>query len=574
MNDLRFFLALARPDRWWLRLGAALAALTLLAGIGLMSVSGWFVAAAALSGFGAAIAATRGVRGFALLRPLSRYGERLATHEATFRILARLRVWVFRTVAPLAPGRLAELRGGDLLARVTGDVDALDGLYLRLVTPAIAAACGVIAVSVLLAFTAPLALPGVLALFLACAIGLPLLAARAGRDAGARIAEAGALARAEAGDLAAGLAELKAYGADVRVRARLEAACAQWSESRRRLSRLALANAAVLSLAGPLALVTAIALAAAGGAGPALSALAGFAAFALFEAAAPLVQAGEAAGRTAAAARRLRALGEMEPAVGAPQDPCSLPAGSGLSLRGVHFTYPGRSAPALAGIDLDLDRGARIAVVGASGSGKSSIVRLLMRFYAPDAGAIAMDGADYGRLDPAAIRTRLALVDQRAELLSASVRDNLLLARPQAGQTALWAALERARADRFVRALPDGLDTWIGEQGALVSGGQARRIALARAFVKDAPVLLLDEPTEGLDAATEAEFVAALEDWLGERADRSVLIVTHRPALLAPAREIVVLEEGRIVESGPAGRLAGSGGAFDRLFPGFAPSTR
>lgn len=570
MSDLRFFLALARPDRWWLRLGAVLAALTLLAGIGLLSVSGWFIAAASVSGFAAAIAATRGVRGFALLRPLSRYGERLATHEATFRILARLRVWVFRTVAPLAPGRLSSLRGGDLLARVTGDVDALDGLYLRLVTPVIAAVCAVIAVSILLALTAPLALPGVLALFALTGIGLPLLAGRAGRDAGDEVAQASAQARAEAGDLAAGMAELKAYGADARVAGRLARASARWTQAQRDLARLTMINAAVLALAGPAGLVAALALASAGGAGPAAAALAGFAAFALFEAAAPLVQAGEAYGRTAASARRLKALDEMEPAVAVPETPAPLSDRSDVALEGVSFTYPGRETPALTGLGLSLPEGARLAVVGPSGSGKSSLVKLLMAFHAPDAGRITLGGTGYDRLAPSAIRSRFALVDQRAELISASIRDNLALADPQAGEDRLWAALERARAAGFVRALPDGLDTWIGEQGALVSGGQARRIALARAFVADAPVLLLDEPTEGLDEVTEAEFVAGLEDWLEEDRRRSVLIVTHRAALLGPAREAVVLDEGRMAEAGRIEQLAGAGGRFDRLFPGLA----
>lgn len=571
MSDLKFFLTLARPDRWWLRLGAALAALTVLAGIGLLAVSGWFIAAATLSGFTAAIAATRGVRGFAVLRPLSRYGERLATHEATFRILARLRVWVFRTVAPLAPGRLASLRGGDLLARVTSDVDALDGLYLRLVTPLIAAVCAVIAVSILLAVTAPLALPGVLALFALTGLGLPLLAGRAGRAAGREIVRASAEARAEAGDLAAGMAELKAYGADARIRERLAQASADWTQAQRRLARLAMINAALLAMAGPAGLVTALGLAAAGGAGPAAAALAGFAAFALFEAAAPLVQAGESYGRTTAAARRLKALDEMVPAVRVPQAPVPLPGTTDIALENVGFTYPGRGTPALIDLSIDMPRGSRLAVVGASGSGKSSLIKLLMAFHAPDTGRVRLGGIDHDRLDPAAIRSRFALVDQRAELVSASIRDNLALADPQAGEARLWAALERARAADFVRALPAGLDTWIGEQGALVSGGQARRIALARAFVADAPVLLLDEPTEGLDETTEAEFVAGLEDWMSEDTSRSVLIVTHRAALIAPAQEIVVLDAGRIVEAGPVGRLAGAGGHFDTLFPAFRP---
>ncbi|PWE16858.1 thiol reductant ABC exporter subunit CydC [Marinicauda salina] len=578
MRDLRFFLSLARPDRWWLRLGAALAALTLVAGVGLLSLSGWFITAAALAGAagtGAAfnyLFASGGVRGFALTRTLGRYAERLATHEATFRILARLRLWVFRTAAPLAPAKLGRLRGGDLLSRVTQDVDALDNLYLRLVTPLFAAIVGALATAAILFAFAPAALPGVLGLFLLAGLGLPLIAARAGQGPGTDMTEAASDARAEAGDLAAGLAELKAYGADARIAARLDAASERWIGAQRRLARVSLINGAALAFAGPAAFVAGFGLAAAGGATAPIAALAGFVAFGLFEAAAPLVQAAELYAGTTASARRLRALSEIDPAVAEPAEPAALPDRWDVAVRNLAFTYPGADAPALDGVDLDLPEGGRVALVGASGSGKSSLIRLLMRFYTPDSGTIRLGGTSLEALAPAEVRTRFALVDQRAELLSTTVRANLRLADADASEDALWAALERARAADFVHAMPDGLETWIGEQGGLVSGGQARRIALARAFVSGAPVLLLDEPTEGLDTETEGEFLDALDAWLDEDARRSALIVTHRAALLGRAETAVVLEDGRVAQTGAPDGLAGAGGAFDRLFPAFKAS--
>lgn len=572
MKTLAFFLSLARPDRWWLRLGAVLAVITLLSGIGLLSLSGWFITAGAIAGAAGMgrqfnfLFASGGVRGFALTRTLGRYAERLATHEATFRILARLRLWVFETAAPLAPARLGGLRSGDLLSRVTGDVDALDGLYLRLVTPVIAAAAGAICVIILLIFTAPLAIPGVIGLFALAGIGLPLLAAKLGTAPGEAIAAAQSAARAESADLVSGLTELKAYGAEHTVLSRLEAASAQWITAQRQLAHLALLNGAFLALSGPLSFVTGFALAAVSGASPAIAALAGFVGFALFEAAAPLVQAGELYGRTLASAKRLKELDNIAPAVIAPAAPEPLPERWDIELHDVRFTYPGGAAPALDGVSLSLREGGRLALVGASGSGKSSLVRLLMGFYAADGGEIRLGDVPLSRLDPADARTRFALVDQRADLLSTTVRANLALANPDASEEAMWAALEQARAADFVRALPDGLLTWIGEEGKLVSGGQARRIALARAFLKDAPILLLDEPTEGLDAATEAEFLDGLDGWLEADPRRSVLIVTHRPALLLRAREIAVLEDGRLAEHGDLADLKGAGGAFDRLF--------
>jgi len=567
MKDLAFFLALAGPERWRLRLGAALAALTVLTGIGLFAAAGWFVA---LAGAGAAMAGgVWALRAFAAARPLARYSERMTTHDAAFRVLARLRLWVFDIATPLAPGRLGSKRSGDLLSAVMQDVDALDTLYLRLAAPAAAALAGVLAITLLLGFAAPAALPGVLIVFILAGVILPLLAARAGRGAGEDAANAAAGARAEAGDLASGLAELKAYGAEDRLIRKLEGQGARWTGAQRRIAALSHLNAAMLSLAGPLVLALAAALAFASGAPPAYAALAGFAAFALFEAAAPLVQAGELYGRTAASAARLRALSRIEPCVREPENPAAAPESRDIRARGLIFTYPGAARPALNGLDFDLPEGARLAVAGPSGSGKTSLIRLLMRQYEADAGVLTLGGLPLAQLSTHDVRARFALVSQRPGLLSGSVRETLLLADPDADDARLWEALERARADAFVRALPEGLSTWIGEQGALVSGGQGRRLALARAFVKNAPVLLLDEPTEGLDAAIEADFLDALDSWLDEDSRRSALIVTHRPALLERARQVIVIAQGRAAETGTPEALAGQGGRFDRLFPGF-----
>ena len=575
MKDLRFFLALAHPDRWWLRLGAALAALTLLAGIGLLSLSGWFITAASVAGLAGVgrgfnyLFASGGVRAFALSRTGARYAERMVTHEATFRVLSRLRLWVFDIAAPLAPGRLSEMRSGDVLSRVTQDVDSLDNLYLRLVTPVFAAGVAALFAGIVLAVFAPAALPGVLGVFILASVVLPLMAAKAGRAPGEISATASSDARAEAGDLAAGLAELKAYGADARIIERLDAASLRWIGAQRQVAQLGLFNAAILSLAAPASFVVGVGLATLSGAPAPLAALAGFIAFALFEAAAPLVQAAEQYGRTTASARRLRALSEMAPAAQDPDKAAALPDGWEVRASDLTFTYPGKQTPALDTVSLTLSEGARLALVGASGSGKSTLIKLLMRFYAAQSGTLSLGGTALSDLSATDIRTRFALVDQRAELLSTTVRANLRLADPDASEDQIWAALEQARAADFVRNMPDQLTTWIGEQGGLVSGGQARRLALARAFLKGAPVLLLDEPTEGLDEETEADFLDALDRWLDEDKRRSVLIVTHRAALLERAREAVVLEDGKVAEAGPVDQLAKAGGPFHRLFPAF-----
>jgi ATP-binding cassette subfamily C protein CydC len=575
MKDLKFFLGLARPDRWWLRLGVALTALTLLAGIGLLSLSGWFITAASVAGLAGAgrafnyLFASGGVRAFAMTRTVGRYAERMVTHHATFRVLARLRIWVFDMAAPLAPGRLSEMRSGDVLSRVTQDVDALDNLYLRMVAPVIAAGVAALAATIILGFTAPAALPAVIGVFVLSSAVLPWFAAKAGGQPGENSTRFSAEARAEAGDLAAGLAELKAYGADQRIIERLDTASLEWINAQRSIAKLGLTNTAILALAAPASFVLGVGVAAASGVSAPLAALSGFVAFALFEAAAPLVIAAENYGKTTASARRLRALSELEPAAKDPQSPQGLPECWDIQAGGLSFTYPGRAEPVLSDLSLTLPEGGRLALVGASGSGKSTLIKLLMRFYAAQSGTLELGGTPLSQLTAEDIRTRFALVDQRAELLSTTVRANLRLADPEASEDALWEALEKARAADFVRAMPDQLTTWIGEQGGLVSGGQARRLALARAFLKASPVMLLDEPTEGLDEATEADFLDALDHWLDEDPRRSVLIVTHRAKLLERASEAVVLDEGRVAEAGPIDQLAGAGGAFDQLFPAF-----
>ncbi|WP_375548298.1 thiol reductant ABC exporter subunit CydC [Oceanicaulis alexandrii] len=573
MKDLRFFLALARPDRWWLRLGAALSALTLLAGIGLLSLSGWFITASAVAGLAGAgrafnyLFASGGVRGFALGRTVGRYAERMVTHEATFRILSRLRLWVFETAAPLAPARLGRLRGGDLLSRVTQDVDALDALYLRFVTPVTAALAGALFTSVLLAFLAPAALPGVLGVFVLASVILPLRVAKTAGKAGEALTQNASSMRADAADLVSGLAELKAYGAEHRIIAHLENSNANCVAAQREIARISMFNGALLALSAPASFVLGFGLAAASGAAAPVSALAGFVAFALFEAAAPLVQAAELYGKTTASARRLKALTEISPAVIDPVAPAPLPERWDITVDGVNFSYPDTDTPVLRDARLSLPEGGRLALVGASGAGKSSLIKLLMRFYAPQSGGIRLGGTALDTLAIADTRSRFALVDQRAELLSTTIRANLRLAKPDASEDELWHALERARAADFVRKLPDGLASWTGELGGLVSGGQARRIALARAFVKNAPVLLLDEPTEGLDADTETDFLNALDDWLDEDARRGALIVTHRARLLERAYQVAVLDQGQITAEGPVQSVKQSSPVFRRLFP-------
>lgn len=555
--DLRAFLALAKPYRAWLWGGAALSALTIIAGLALLGWAGGLIATAALSagGLGAAtLVRGRGLSGAAVVRTGARYAERVATHEATFRILADIRLWVFARATPLSPGRLDLLRGGDVLARLTGDVDALDGLYLRVATPLIAATAGLAAAMLVIAAASPPAALVAGVLFLAASAGAPALTLRLAAGPGRDAADALSAVRAEATDLVEGLAELKAFGAEDRALAALDDAAERALTAQRRMRAAGGLSTAVLAGAGPLTALAAALTASATGAGLTACAIAAFVTLALFEAAPPLAQAAEEAGRVARSARRLRALEALAPTAADPARPSGGPGAAGLArgsattphvaFEGVRLFYPDAARPALDGVSFTVPPGGRLALSGPSGAGKSSVFHVLLRFYDPCAGTVRLAGTDVTRRPQATTRAEIAYVGQHAGLISASLRDNLALAAPEADEAALLDAVARADLTTLLDSLPDGLDTWIGEDGQLLSGGQARRVALARAILRDAPILLLDEPTEGLDADTEARVIAALTAYVTD-ARRTVILASHRPALMDLAEEVVTLEAGR-----------------------------
>jgi ATP-binding cassette subfamily C protein CydC len=270
-------------------------------------------------------------------------------------------------------------------------------------------------------------------------------------------------------------------------------------------------------------------------------------ALAAFESVAPLPLAFQQLGATLTAARRLFAIVDAQPAVVDPAGPSPRPKDNGIAIRGLRFSYPGAERTALDGLDLDLPEGRRLAVVGATGSGKTTLLNLLLRFWAPDAGEIQLGGEPLAAFRGEDLRSRITLVSQHTHLFDASIRENLLLAAPDAAEGRIEQACATAQISDFIAGLPEGYDTWVGETGVRVSGGQARRIAIARALLRDAPILLLDEPTEGLDAPTERALMDALHRLME---GRSVLLITHRPMALAEMDEILVLDRGRIVERG------------------------
>ncbi|HEX9803568.1 MAG TPA: thiol reductant ABC exporter subunit CydD, partial [Gammaproteobacteria bacterium] len=560
-------LRLLKPYWQWMALGILLSFATLLANVGLMAMSGWFIAAMAIAGLAGVSmnyftpAAT--IRTFAILRTVGRYGERLVTHEATFRVLAQLRVWFYTRLEPLAPARLQQYRSGDLLSRIRSDIDTLDNLYLRILVPVAVALLGLVGVGLFLSLYHPLLALINLAFLLLAGVGVPALVQWLGRKPGRALVESNAALHATAVDGLQGMGELLVYGAAARQGGQLHGHSRALTDAQWRMSHLSGLSQAALGLSANLAvwlvMLAAIPMLGSGALErPELAMLALFA-LASFEVVMPLPLAFQMLGQTLSAAGRVFEIVDAEPQAPEPSAPSPQPEAFGLAIEGVGFRYTDSELPALEGIDLALPPGRRVAVVGATGSGKSTLLNLLLRFWDPQAGRITLGGHDLRDYHGEDLRRHIAVVSQGTHLFTTTLRENLRVANPQASEEQLLAALATAQLDEFVASQPDGLDTWVGEAGVKLSGGQARRVAIARALLKDAPILLLDEPTEGLDPATEQELMQALYRLM---AGRTVLLITHRLVGLDAMDEILVLDRGHVAERGSHAELLGAGGIY------------
>ena len=464
-------------------------------------------------------------------------------------MLANLRVWLFGRLVPLAPAGLGELRSTELFSRLRADVDALEHAYLGVLIPLLVALVVVLVVVVLSALYLPVLSLPLLLLFIVAGAWLPRWALRRGQAPGEIVVACDEALRELASDGLRGRAELALYGAEDAHAAKLVAVSERQRRAQRQLDRLqALGGAGVMLIAQLAAVCTLIlglsALRSGGLAGPELVMLA-LLVPAAFEAVTPLPEAWAQLGATLASARRVFDLADTPVPVPDPVAPSPVIHRHDLRLRDVRLRYADTGPWVLDGVDFDLPQGRRIALVGVSGAGKSSVVGALTRLY-PCAGSITLGGTPLDAWRGDDLRAQIAVVEQRPYLFDASLRDNLLLARPEASETELAAVIQLAQLGEYVAALPQGLRTWVGEDGVRVSGGEARRIAIARALLANPPILVLDEPTEGLDAGTVAQLYAALD---AAMRGRSVLLITHRlGGLAALVDEVATLQDGRIVE--------------------------
>ncbi|MCL2427647.1 MAG: ATP-binding cassette domain-containing protein, partial [Alphaproteobacteria bacterium] len=482
MTLLLRVLALWRGQAVWLLVGLAVTLAALAAGVGLMVLAGATLASLAL---GIALAPLL-LRGFGLARVALRYFERLTTHEATFRALAALRVWFFRGLARSSAGGLGFRRAGDVLTRLVNDVQALDALYISILLPLCGACLLLPALIVLIGMhSLPLAAT-VGVLFALAAFVLPWIVLRLAGTLGSRLTAASSALRIAVLDAIAGLREVRAFGAEGRMLASMQSREGALLAAQRDLAgRVALANSGAF-LCGQFAL---LAVLVASSISPLVAIPAAFLVLAAFEAAGGLPRAGALAGHAVAAARRVLEAAETPPAVSDPAAPARMPSGSALRFDRVVFRWRPDRPYVFEGLTLDVPEGSRVAILGPSGVGKSTLAALALRLATPQRGKVLLGGTDVATLSANGLHARIGYLSQATHLFDDTIRANLLLARPEADEPALWAALDAARIGDVVRALPVRLDTWVGEHGARFSGGQGRRLALARALLSPARVL-------------------------------------------------------------------------------------
>ncbi|KAF4406065.1 thiol reductant ABC exporter subunit CydC [Streptomyces lycii] len=567
-DPLRRVRWMAKARRGRFALALLLGSLALGSAVGLMAVSGYLISRASeqppILYLMVAVTATRA---FGIGRAVFRYAERLVAHDAVFRMLADLRVAVFRRLERLAPAGLRDTRRGDLLSRLVADVDSLQDYFLRWRLPVGAALLVGTGAVGFTAWLLPEAGAVLAAGLLAAGAGVPLLSAAVSRRAERRLAPARGALSVRVLDLLTGTAELTVAGA-------LPARTEDVRRADVLLTSLAARSATAAGAgAGLASLICGLTVAASAWTGVRAvhdGRLAGVALavvvltpLAAFEAVSGLPLAVRYRQRAHRAAGRVQEVLTAPEPVREPERPAGPPATPfPLAVRNLTARHPGQRSPALDGIGLDLGPGRRIAVVGPSGSGKTTLAQVLLRFLDAESGTYTLAGTDAAALDGDAVRRLVGLCAQDAHLFDSSLRENLRLARPAADESELRAALRRARLLDWADGLPDGLDTLVGEHGARLSGGQRQRLALARALLADFPVLVLDEPAEHLDLATADALTA---DLLAATEGRATVLITHRLAGLDAVDEIVVLEAGRAVQRGAYDALAAADGPFRRM---------
>ena len=567
MRTIFRLLGMLGPYRFRVALAVLLGVATVAGNVGLLSTAAYVISAAAVVSYISLLTIPIYlVRFFSVSRSFSRYFERLVSHDLTFRLLGNLRSWFYVRLTPLAPALLEGYRSGDLLSRLVEDVEELENLYLRAVSPVlVAAVVWGLAFAVLYPFDPALAIT-VLVFLAAAGVGAPLLVWALSRGLGRRQLELRSELYSRIVEGTQGVQDLLAFGREEERGRQIEVLNRKLARIERRqalISGLHESSGDLLTnLAMLVALVLAIPLVAGGEIRGIYLAFLALVALGVFEAATPLGGAFQTIGRTTAAGERLFEVSDSEPTIRNPKSPLPVPEDFTLRFDNVSFRYGEGDPFSLEDVSFALEPGRKVAVVGPSGSGKSTLANLILRFRDPQGGEIRLGGRSLSEYAQEDVRRLVSVVPQSTHVFNDTLRNNLLLADPEANDEALGLALERARICSFIERLPDGLDTHVGEHGSRLSGGERRRLAVARALLKDAPLLLLDEPTANLDTVTELEVLASV--WEAAR-DRAALLVTHRLVGMEEMHEILVMDAGRIVERGAHEQLLAAGGLYCRM---------
>lgn len=551
MKALFAFLPLFRQRSRSFLLALLLSLITLGAGVGLLGTSGWFITATALTmaglGFNLFLPSAM-VRGFSFIRILARYGERLVGHNATLKLLSDLRGWLFAQLFPRLPLPDRSLRHGDLVSRLTADIDALDTAFLVAIGPWVGAILLAGAMTTVLGIYLPAAaLPYGLAMAGAILV-LPAAMIFIGRSAGKASIAAGTEMRMQVLDGVTGHADLVLLGALGTAGERFSNATAQAAAQHRRLGAITTLSGFCVQLLAALALVGTLwagltAVEAGRIDGPLMAGLL-LAVLGSFEVTGMIVRSAGKATSAMAAAERLTALADLPRPISEPERPAPIPAHGAIRFEAVRFAYPG-TPPVLDGLTLAVAPGERVAIAGPSGCGKSTLLRLLLRLATPQGGTIRIGDERLDGFRTADLHAHMTLLSQDSPVFIDTIRNNLLIGRADATDDDIWAALKRAQIDDHVASLPEGLDTVLGEAGRTLSAGQTRRLCLARALLSNAPVLLLDEPTNALDRDTEEAFFATLAH-AGQ--DRTVIMVTHAAIPEGTVDRILTLRNGRLAD--------------------------
>jgi ATP-binding cassette subfamily C protein CydC len=577
-------LALLAAFRWRVALAILLGCVTIASNMGLLGVAAYLIAAAALKPLLLALMLPiYFVRLVSVTRAVSRYCERLIAHSVTFRLLARLRVWAYSRLEPLVPAQISSYRSGDVLARLVADVEELQNIYLRVVSPFIIAILITLLTAGLFAIFSPALAWTALAFLVVTGFAVPMLAGVLTRGLGRRQLALRAELNAQLVDGIQGVQDILAYGHAGEQRRRIAALDHALTQVQRRMAfitglQLAL-NDALMNLALWTLLILAIPLVSAKLIDGVYLALLTLLILASFEAVQPLAPALQSLGRSVAAGERLFAVTDATPQVVECAAPLPAPdltprpplravergsgaAGHILAFEQVSFAYRPDEGLILDGITFRVRAGSRVAIVGPSGAGKSTLAQLALRFWDPTTGVIRLAGQDIRRYALADLRGAIGVVAQDTAIFTDTIRGNLLLARPDATDQAIAQALEQAQLAEFISQLPDGLDTWVGEQGLRLSGGERQRLAIARALLKDAPLLILDEATANLDPLTERALLDALDELMR---GRTTLMITHRLVAMERMDEILALDHGRIIERGTHDQLRTASGLYRQM---------